>query len=294
MSENPVSLEFFQPGEALRDYISTYHILRIDTQGGDPVRDQLHPEWGNVRFFFEGEMRGATLGRTPELQPEAIIVGPTSHATPLESSLSTVFGVGLTPLGWAALIGKDASEYANRAEHLRAVFGAERTAQTVAGLRNAADDEARVALIDALMLGRIGLFKFDRERIVNIHAALTDPEIRTVAEMEAAVGLSHRQFERTAKTVFGFGPKKLLKSQRFARTLGQAMLAPESEWKKILDLAYYDHAHFIRDFKTFMGMTPTEYMSTPHPVVSAGAVQRASFAGAPMHILHKAADSEAG
>lgn len=292
MNANPVSLEFFQPDGALRDYISTYHLLKIDTQDGDPLRDLLHPEWGNVRFFFEGEMRGAILGQQLQIQPDAVIVGPTSHATQLEARRAEVFGVGLTPLGWAALIGTNASDYANRADSLGTIFGEARTAETVAGLRNAEDNRTRVALIDTLMLSRLGSFKYDRARIVKVHTALTDPETRTVADIEAAVGLSHRQFERTAKRVFGFGPKKLLKSQRFARTLGQAMLAPESEWAEILDLAYYDHAHFIRDFKTFMGMTPTEYMRTPHPVVSAGAVQRASFAGAPMHILHRAADAE--
>lgn len=294
MSAAEISLEFFAPAEPLRDYISTYHLLTIDAHGGEPVRDRLHPEWGNVRFFFEGEMRGATLGQTPEPQPDAILVGPTSHATPLEASNSKVWGVGLTPLGWAALIGRNASDYANRAEELSIVFGEEVRDEAVAGLRGAANNEDRVALIDRLMLARLGRFKFDRKRIVAVHGALTDPDVRTVAELEAVVGLSHRQFEHTAKTVFGFGPKMLLKSQRFARTLGQAMLAPESEWAGILDMAYYDHAHFIRDFKTFMGMTPTQYMATPHPVVAAGAVQRASFAGAPMQVLHKPAEDETG
>lgn len=287
-----ISLEFFTPAEALREYISTYHLLKIDTQGGEPVRDQLHPEWGNIRFFFEGEMRGATLGQEPVLQPDAVIVGPTSHATPLEASSCSVFGVGLQPLGWAALIGENASRYANRADDLSVILGEDTTKAAVSGLRNADSNEERVALIDQLMLGRVGLFKFDRARILKVHAALTDPDFRSVGELEESLNLSHRQFELTAKSVFGFGPKMLLQSQRFARTLGQAMLAPESEWARILDLAYYDHAHFNRDFKRFMGMTPTQYMNTPHPVVAAGAVQRDSFAGAPMQVLHKPADSE--
>ena len=50
---------------------------------------------------------------------------------------------------------------------------------------------------------------------------------------------------------------------------------------------YHDQAHFVRDFKRFMLMSPSEYASRPHPVLAAAAHARLAVAGQAMQVLHE-------
>ena len=36
----------------------------------------------------------------------------------------------------------------------------------------------------------------------------------------------------------------------------------------------FDQAHFVRDFRAFMGMTPSEYAERPHPIIGRTMAQR--------------------
>jgi methylphosphotriester-DNA--protein-cysteine methyltransferase len=59
----------------------------------------------------------------------------------------------------------------------------------------------------------------------------------------------------------------LLRRQRFLRSLTDFTVDPSLKWVGALDAAYHDQAQFVRDFREFMGMTPTEYGQRDKPVV---------------------------
>ena len=79
--------------------------------------------------------------------------------------------------------------------------------------------------------------------------------------------MGERSLERLCRRYFGFPPKLLLRRQRFLRTLAQFMFDTRLTWSKAIDGQYYDQAQFVRDFRSFMGMTPSEYADTPHPIL---------------------------
>ena len=106
-----------------------------------------------------------------------------------------------------------------------------------------------------------------QEQILACQAALRDPAVASVEALVARVGVGRRSLERLCGRYFGFPPKMLLRRQRFLRSLATYMLGPKSNWSKALDGQYYDQAHFVRDFRRFMGMSPTEYAETPHPIL---------------------------
>ena len=79
----------------------------------------------------------------------------------------------------------------------------------------------------------------------------------------------------------------LLRRQRFLRSLAQFMLDPSLTWIKTLDWHYVDQAHFVRDFKRFMTMSPSTYAALDHPVLRSAARARAVAAGAAVQALHQ-------
>ena len=94
------------------------------------------------------------------------------------------------------------------------------------------------------------------------------------------VEIGERSLERLCGRYFGFPPKLLLRRQRFLRSLAQFMIDPGHTWSEAIDGQYYDQAQFVRDFRSFMGMTPSEYADAPHPILEKIMAQRMADQGA--------------
>jgi AraC-like DNA-binding protein len=81
------------------------------------------------------------------------------------------------------------------------------------------------------------------------------------------IGLSHRRFIELFHRHVGLTPKVFCRVRRFQRVLGSIHRRRDVDWvETALDCGYYDQAHFIHDFRTFSGLTPSAYLglATPH------------------------------
>jgi AraC-like DNA-binding protein len=107
-----------------------------------------------------------------------------------------------------------------------------------------------------------------------------------VAAFAAQVGLPLARLNRLCLGVFGFTPKRLLRRQRFLRTLGAVRDLLDRPLTELIDPSYYDQAHFNRDFKAFMGTTPRAYFNSPRELLRRAAEERMRVVGAPMQGLH--------
>jgi AraC-like DNA-binding protein len=81
-----------------------------------------------------------------------------------------------------------------------------------------------------------------------------------VAAVIDSIGMSHRRFVQIFSDQIGMTPKAFCRVQRFQRVLQKVNVARQIDWPRIaLDCGYYDQAHFIHDFQSFSGFTPTVY-----------------------------------
>ncbi len=73
------------------------------------------------------------------------------------------------------------------------------------------------------------------------------------------LAVSQRQLRRFFQFYFGESPKVFSKVLRFQNILNAKPSVQSLTSEKVFyDKGYYDQAHFIRDFKRFYGVTPTE------------------------------------
>lgn len=87
-----------------------------------------------------------------------------------------------------------------------------------------------------------------------------NPHTTTVGTVLKSIGLSHRRFSLLFHSQTGLAPKVFCRVRRFQRVLRQICAARRVNWARIaLDCGYYDQAHFIHDFQSFSGFTPTSY-----------------------------------
>lgn len=284
-----ISTRFFRPSAELAPHISSYYLIDVAIDHGDSITDWLHPEWGNVRFSDNGHWNIGVDGTFKPL-PLAVGTGPTSHTIAFRvDGPIRIWGVGLLPLGWMRLVGVPANALADTTIECTASSPYAR----LAGLRAATFRKKHDPLAEA---GRIDKYLCkmictnppheDEVRIRNIHTALFDEHVTTVAELAARIGLSPRSLERICLRSFGFPPKLLLRRQRFLRSLAQFLLNPSLSWIETLDENYVDQAHFVRDFKKFMQMSPSAYAAQEHPVLASASRTRTIIAGAPVQALH--------
>lgn len=286
-----VAVRFFMPSPALRPYISTYYLTEVNLPPGDQVRDWLHPEWANLRFSYNDSCEAGIGDEPVRRAPHFVATGPTSRAAQFITGSMRAWGVGLLPLGWARLVDAPASAYADRfvdgeADPVFAGFAP--LLETI--FRDSIDPAAEAARIDAFLLELLDRRPSpeDEPRIGAAHAALIDVEMAAVADLAEQLGISPRSLERLSLRAFGFSPKLLLRRQRFLRSLAQFMLDPTLTWISTLDWHHVDQAHFVRDFRRFMGMSPSVYAGLEKPVLRAAARARAAAAGAAVQVLHPA------
>jgi AraC-like DNA-binding protein len=86
------------------------------------------------------------------------------------------------------------------------------------------------------------------------------PGMYKIAAVSDKVGLSQRRCIEVFKTKVGIAPKSFCRVMRFQQAIKTISSTSEFDWIDLaLDCGYFDQAHFVHDFRSFAGMTPTEY-----------------------------------
>jgi AraC-like DNA-binding protein len=284
--ECQVRASFCAPPPELARYFTSFYLAEIDVAEGGSVVDYLHPEWGNLRFASDTGLTGRNHRGDTVTNAAFVVSGPSAHALQFEVGTCRIWGFGLLPLGWAKFVGLPAAQGTDLL-----VDG--RTHPDFAGFASLAqslfaaqpDIEAEAAQIAAHFMELLVQAPPDDPRLQAIHAALVSPDVKTATDLAEAAHLGQRTLERLCHRAFGFAPKTLLRRQRFLRSLAQFMLDPAMNWCAAMDGHYHDQAQFIREFRQFMGMSPSEYAKLPHPVMDAFVAARMRAIGAAMQVL---------
>jgi AraC-like DNA-binding protein len=277
-----LNARYYRLADELGHYFTVLYCFDVECADGVMVEDHLHPEWSALRFTQMGSPPLAGITPQPVMPTYPLVAsGPTSRSIRFSIGRSRIWGLGLQPAGWARYVAAPANSLADRIVDAGsldafAVFHPILEVVRRAGLD--ADDTAKQ--INTYLLAQPRLPLAAESAVIACQAALRDPDIGDVAQLAERLDINRRSLERLCGRYFGFPPKLLLRRQRFLRSLARYMLEPMHNWSDALDLQYYDHAHFVRDFRSFMGMTPTEYAETPHPIIERIMAQRMADQGA--------------
>lgn len=124
------------------------------------------------------------------------------------------------------------------------------------------DPDALLSAVHALLRARLPATP--DPRIAVVQAVVADIERSAPDESVAALAKRHHLSVRTLQRLFaqyvGVGPKWVMQRHRLHDAIEQLDRRRRQDWTRFaVDLGYYDHAHFVRDFRALVGMTPAEY-----------------------------------
>ncbi len=263
MSGPAFALRYFSPAAPLRSWVSSYYLFEVDRP---VIADTLRAELPQVRFMTHGEGTFSYGGSAPVQVPRAALCGPTTVAVGFQAvGPLRIFGAGLLPAGWAALMGAGANELADSLTDLGDLAGpiANRTLQRMGEARS---HREIVAAADAFFLAlsmkaRQPPLWFTRAADEWLSSSL-NPDVN---DLVAMTGMSSRQIERLALKVYGSSPKLLARKYRTLQAAVRLGLQPDAGWEIAAAGVFYDQSHFIRDFKTFVGMTPSQFADKDSP-----------------------------
>lgn len=253
-----IAVQYETSGERLAKLVSSFY--RLDFEG-ESFSEIERADRAQFRFQLRGSGEyHFTSGHIAPAYPVTIIGPTTAPVEAIATGPLTIFGWGMLPAGWGALMGKGAAEFVDQAIDARQIFG-----ESIMAVR-----DQLVEASDFKAQRKIGkqfakdVFRdtksapFDFTAIVDSWLiANLDPDVDHLA---ASTGFSTRQLERVTKLYYGMPPKKLARKYRALRA-AQALAHGDSLDDTGLGLAFYDQSHLIREVKAFTGLTPSQLKS---------------------------------
>jgi AraC-like DNA-binding protein len=254
-----VHYQEYEPHPVLQDSVKCFWVHE-----GTYSLDQLQaitPD-GCVEVIFNfGSPYLLSTTSPPTVLPAAVLVGFQEKTLPIRVD-GTVKVVAARLFPWATL---DLLE-----EEIRACYGAVAAPgagwnmlvqQLESRVLQGRYEEARATLQDFLIPKAL-LRTYDA-KLVRTAAKLlyhTRGQCR-VEELADYCHASVRQLERKFQRVVGTSPKFFARTLRFAQAQRLLLLAPETDLTQLAyRCGYFDQAHFIKEFKSFAGMTPSAYV----------------------------------
>lgn len=260
ISPDKIDVVQFAPPAELAPYVLQIYFFRCEESY---IHDRQPAALGHLFFLLQGK---GTLkfhdGHIDEIVSPALF-GPCMGAAEFtfEGPLHD-FGFALTPLGFAALTGKAANLYADRAVPASELFGPEIDDLAETFRKGHADGTLRIAqmaeMATAFLMKRIKPVPAAHvvliQTVVNWLSSDLDPNVDV---LYAQLDMSRSTAARLITRYFGCAPKPLMRKYRGVRAasiLCDPACTPELRAK--VESLFYDQPHMIREIRQFAGRTP--------------------------------------
>jgi AraC-like DNA-binding protein len=248
-------------------------VWTFDSTGSDESIQRIVPD-GRPELVLHCAEPYAELDRrgAAHPQPHALFAGQVTRPLRLRArGRASVIGVRFHPAGARAFLGQPLRATTDARIPLDLLFP-ETAGTLMRDLRMASGAAERLQRVQAFVLARTAAGEAQRDRIVEAAVARIDAASGEVdvGGMAVDAGIGRRQLERRFGDAVGIGPALLAAIFRFRRVFDVLERDAARPWTDAaLAAGYYDQSHFIREFRRFVGCTPTEFAQTASALSSA-------------------------
>jgi AraC-like DNA-binding protein len=260
------------PGERLKQYVKCYYIYESSTDAA--FEDTVFPS-GCLEIIFNlgtGKWQTATSGDFVT-NPSIELWGQITQPLPIKSiGKNTMLGIRFYPHAAAYFLNDKVDLFNNRVVDFSDVSGY-RVKTLYSKLSDVATWDKRIELIEDFLLQKLSLSerKLGKAVVINniMNELRQDDFFDNIENVASRYGITSRYLQKLFLQYTGLTPKLYSKINRFQNSLRLVTKNDTSLTSIAYDCGYFDQSHFIREFKSFTGFTPSGYAFENSPITIA-------------------------
>jgi AraC-like DNA-binding protein len=257
------------PCERLRPYVKSFFVFESEATGA--FNDIVFPSGQMEVIFNLGEgIWKSSVNDTFHTTPPVELWGQITQPLRIQSiGKHTMLGARFFTHTAAYFLDEQVWEFNNQIADLRDLLG-----PVVRTLHNRLMEtpqlDRRIALLENFLLDRLTAKQKKAHKIAVLGRIVQEMQTSQSPENIAAIADRYDITSRYLQKLFlqhtGITPKLYNKINRFQLSLRHMAKGEESLTTIAYACGYFDQSHFIRDFKSFTGLTPSSYSPEAFPV----------------------------
>jgi len=264
-----MDLEFFQPSEILKPYVKHYYLF-VSAEDSE-FEDTVFPSGDMEMIFNLGDgVWEASLGEKYVRTAKIELWGQLTQPLAIRSKGKHVMlGVKFFTHSAAYFLNDEIGVFNDLVSDLADILGGP-IKMLYAQLLEAKDITKRIDLIETFLIKKLissekRSFKIDK--VGNILSSLKkNPGETSLDRIATTHGITPRYLHKLIYQNTGLSPTAFNKILRFQYSLKLIAKNDQPFTSIAYESGYFDQSHFIRDFKSFTGITPSAYMDNLTPV----------------------------
>jgi len=258
-----MNYQTFEPNQDLTAFIKCYWTLESPKE--ETLEKQtIIPDGCMEMIFHYGDLYKQLLdNRNSIIQPRCFVIGQLTGPLEIEPTGETgIFSIRFHPEGFLPFTTFPIKEMENTAVSLEKLFGNDGL-EIEQQILNANSTLERIKLIEIFLLNRLtDTETIDRIVKSTVETIITANGQLSVHELSQLTQVNRRQLLRKFSSAIGLSPKQLSSTIRLQSALKMLL---NDQFSNLAELAYeneyYDQAHFIKEFKSYTALTPSQVRS---------------------------------
>jgi AraC-like DNA-binding protein len=250
----------YKPCKLIASFVDYYWTLDMPASGlyegyEERVTPLGYPEIIIHYGDFYEEKKNSTYSQLPRILFTGQI---TSSKTFRPTGVTGIIGVRFKPFGSYFFIDSPISEYTDQCNDLRNIYAENKINELEEKILNAATNTERIKWVEKFLVTSLRNVKLN----IPIDSVISYMQFKkgnlSIKEVAGEFHSSLSKFERNFKRAVGISPKTFSRVTRFNELLKSFKDEDNQRILNSIDY-YYDQSHFIKEFISFSGFSPTEF-----------------------------------
>lgn len=265
-----MNYQTFQPHPDLSALVKFYWTLEVPYDPKNQKQKIIPDGCIEMTFNLKDKIKRYISEDDYILHPNAMVMGQRTKSYFIEP-LGDVdsFAICFYPYGFANFVSTPLEKLVDIETSTENLFGEIPAKELEQKITRATNTQERIEIIEAFLLDRLN----QSTTIEHLVKTTVDSLIETNGSSPINKILKNdlskrRKLERDFRKQIGISPKQLGKVLRLQTALKMLLNDNESLTNVAYESEYFDQAHFIKDFKEFIGTTPKEFLGNENMALS--------------------------
>ena len=257
------------PSPDLAPWIARLYVTVVDAPDDYALNCALFNDTAIIRIQLKGDWSAETADGPMQHLRKALFFGPQNRRMPVGVKGGFIsLGISLRPGACFALKGARLETFIDRIVSIDEV--GMRESSMLSRLEDGGSPEDWLKVLEdtiRIHAERVN-FKMPDPITSRFEAlAFADPTAG-VGDFAKECGIDQKRLERLVRRDFGLPPKQVLRRARALDMASHLRGVADHDEADELALRYYDQSHLIREFVELFGMSPSQFIERPQPLLT--------------------------